>query len=126
MTHQFGAPTCEHGDWNSCVICRPNLKTQDTNKECKQCADIVRVGSFDEKCPHTNQTGWEAELEHLIGNHEEVRLFITSLITRIKSEERADVIGKIGAMLLARHSPQIVLDAYFDAANEELEEEKTL
>lgn len=36
---------------------------------------------------------------------------------------RAEVVGKIGAKLLARHSPQIVLDAYFDIANEELENE---
>lgn len=32
------------------------------------------------------------------------------------------VIGEIGAKLLARHSPQIVLDAYFDVANEVIEQ----
>ncbi len=35
-----------------------------------------------------------------------------------------DAVGNIGAKLLARHSPQAILDAYFDAANEVLEETK--
>jgi hypothetical protein len=39
--------------------------------------------------------------------------------------DRRDVIGKIGARLLAKHSSQAVLDAYFDAANEELETNET-
>ena len=33
-------------------------------------------------------------------------------------------IGKIGAELLARHSSQVVIDAYFDVANDELEKIK--
>jgi hypothetical protein len=38
-------------------------------------------------------------------------------------EARKEAIGEIGAKLLAKHSPQAVLDAYFDAANEVLENE---
>lgn len=34
---------------------------------------------------------------------------------------KREVIGKIGAKLLAKHSAQAILDAYFEAANEELE-----
>lgn len=51
---------------------------------------------------------------------EQVMKFIKSEI----SLSNAELVGRIGAKLLARHSPQIVLDAYFDAANEELEENK--
>ncbi len=36
-----------------------------------------------------------------------------------------DVVGNIGAGLLAQHSPQVVLDAYFDVANKELEKYET-
>lgn len=40
---------------------------------------------------------------------------------KVVESERRGAIGNIGAKLLARHSPQAVLDAYFEAANEELE-----
>lgn len=36
-----------------------------------------------------------------------------------------DAVGNIGAGLLAQHSPQAVLDAYFDVANKELEKYET-
>jgi putative hemolysin len=42
-----------------------------------------------------------------------------------KLEMEMEIIGKIGARLLAKHSPQAVLDAYFDAANEVLENNET-
>lgn len=46
-----------------------------------------------------------------------------ALVSEYKAggEATLEVVGKIGAKLLARHSPQIVLDSYFDVANEELE-----
>lgn len=43
---------------------------------------------------------------------------------RERVERIAGLVGEIGAKLLARHSPQTVLDAYFDAANEVLEANK--
>lgn len=46
---------------------------------------------------------------------------ITTLISDTERLEREKVIGNIGAKLLARHTPQNILDAYFDVANEELE-----
>jgi DNA-binding cell septation regulator SpoVG len=39
----------------------------------------------------------------------------------IQKEVTKDVIGNLGAKLLAKHSSQAVLDAYFEVANEELE-----
>lgn len=42
-----------------------------------------------------------------------------------EADERAlveEIIGNIGANLLAKHFSQAVLDAYFDASNEEIKE----
>ncbi len=55
----------------------------------------------------------------------EVKSFIRSLLHAKEGELREDIIGTIGAKLLARHSSQDVLDAYFEAANEELEKYET-
>lgn len=40
----------------------------------------------------------------------------------VKEEMAREIVGEIGAKLLAKHSPQSILDAYFDAANELLED----
>lgn len=58
---------------------------------------------------------------NVIQNDYSIKSFIKSLLSHQLEEVRTDTIGNIGAKLLARHSPQIVLDAYFDVANEELE-----
>lgn len=42
-----------------------------------------------------------------------------------RKEARKEVVGSIGAKLLANHSPQAVLDAYFEVANDELEKDET-
>ena len=44
----------------------------------------------------------------------DVKDFVRSELEKAYKE----CIGEIGAKLLAKHSPQVVLDAYFDAANE--------
>lgn len=50
---------------------------------------------------------------------------ISELLAQARQEEREktanDVVGEIGAQLLAKHSSQDILDAYFEVANEELE-----
>ena len=53
--------------------------------------------------------------------NEHIKSFLRSALTRQVEE----TVGKIGARLLAKHSPQAVLDAYFDAANEELKNNET-
>lgn len=50
---------------------------------------------------------------------------ILSAIEEERKERDGDIIGKIGALLLAKNSPQTILDAYFDAANEVLENNET-
>ena len=52
----------------------------------------------------------------------DVRDWLRKTLTSIADQSKREVIGEIGAKLLAKHSPQIVLDAYFDVANEELEQ----
>lgn len=47
---------------------------------------------------------------------------VASERARIREEERLAIVGRIGAGLLARHAPQIVLDTYFEVANAELDE----
>lgn len=51
--------------------------------------------------------------------------FILDQIPALLGEAEESTIGKIGAKLLAKHSPQAVIDAYFDAANEILEQHET-
>ena len=50
-----------------------------------------------------------------------LKTFLRLALTRTLQAAVIETVGNIGAKLLARHSPQAVLDAYFDAANEELE-----
>jgi hypothetical protein len=47
--------------------------------------------------------------------------FLDSIIDKTVQQTEERIVGVIGARLLAKHSPQIVLDAYFDVANELLE-----
>lgn len=56
-----------------------------------------------------------------IGCLQNIINFIQSLLSRQRAELVEGIIGEIGAKLLAKHSPQIVLDAYFNVANEILE-----
>jgi uncharacterized membrane-anchored protein YjiN (DUF445 family) len=51
--------------------------------------------------------------------------FILAAVREAVKRERGDVIGKIGASLLAKHSHQAILDAYFDSANEILEQNES-
>lgn len=53
---------------------------------------------------------------------EELLSFIQSEIDLAVEKREKEIVGEIGARLLAKHSPQIVLDTYFDVANELLEE----
>lgn len=52
-----------------------------------------------------------------------------SILKKALQKEREEIVkntvGEIGAKLLAKHSPQAILDAYFDAANEVLEQHET-
>lgn len=50
---------------------------------------------------------------------------VFSLLLSHRTALKKEVIGTIGAKLLDRRSPQIVLDAYFEVANEELENNET-
>ena len=47
--------------------------------------------------------------------------FLLQSLSSYEKEIAGEVVGEIGAELLARHSPQAVLDVYFDVANKELE-----
>lgn len=55
------------------------------------------------------------------GRNDVRREKIISSIKKAVEEAYKDSVGEIGAKLLAKHSSQAVLDAYFDAANEVLE-----
>lgn len=68
-----------------------------------------------------DQNGNDRALERL---NEDRHLFVDRMIEVISQaikEAVGDTIGEIGAKLLAKHSPQVVLDAYFDSANEVME-----
>ena len=55
------------------------------------------------------------------GFRKQVKSFIATILEEATKEAVGGAIGDIGAKLLAKHSPQAVLDAYFDSANEVLE-----
>lgn len=62
---------------------------------------------------------------HSLINKQTIRKALEAAEARGREEERKAVIGNIGAELLRRQSPQPILDAYFDVANEELEKYAT-
>jgi hypothetical protein len=80
--------------------------------------------SFSEKfpfIPHADNFGADGSLTGGSDISREVKSFFhLSQLNLIKA-----VVGEIGAKLLAKHSSQAILDAYFDAANEVLENNET-
>lgn len=72
--------------------------------------------SFEEKFVADNGTSWKMPIGAM--SPEEFRRFLSSALDTIERE----TVGVIGAKLLEQHSPQAVLDAYFNIANEILDE----
>lgn len=86
---------------------------------------IAQVSSWEEtfskfcsKDPSAGSGGWYV-------SPLTVKMFIRGVLSTHTETIKREVIGKIGAQLLARHSPQIVIDAYFGVANEQIEENET-
>lgn len=82
---------------------------------------------FDKQFPLIRETGIE-EVEGVFfskDDSEKVKSFIATILEEATKETVGDTIGKIGAKLLAKHSSQAILDAYFDLANEVMEEHET-
>lgn len=72
---------------------------------------------------------WSRKVGYLANDRmdeDEVVEYVLSLldeeVEKARGEEKNDVVAEIGAKLLAKHSSQAILDAYFDSANEVLEQ----
>lgn len=97
----------------------PTKKTKEFDKEYgTKDPKIWAIGIVAEALGHEKINGFGADASHITKKLLELN---SQAISEARADERRKVIGSIGAELLARHSPQTMLDAYFEVANEELE-----
>jgi len=124
---------------HSCPCHKESPVSQCCEKCYRQCAAFEDVNkTYDCPCHHPKESpvsqccDGECNHDDCCGKipenctHKESPVSQSSLTSHGQQEYlrgRSEAVGNIGAKLLARQSPQAVLDAYFDVANEELENE---